>query len=145
MNKTRKAELRQILLQNRQEVVSDLDRKRRDMKERGESRGMYSFGRTDDSADDCSQFDTEDNIDIRLIEAKRNILKSIDQALTRLGMGQYGCCADCNGEISAVRLKALPFAVRCKDCEEIREDKENRERTSLLKDPFASLGKDLGF
>ena len=35
---------------------------------------------------------------------------------------------ECGEEIAEKRLRALPFAVRCKDCEEAREVAERRER-----------------
>jgi len=34
--------------------------------------------------------------------------------------GTYGICDDCGDEIGLERLKALPFAVRCVDCESRR-------------------------
>lgn len=37
-------------------------------------------------------------------------------------------CEDCGGDISGRRLRALPFARRCKDCEEAREGVMLRER-----------------
>jgi RNA polymerase-binding transcription factor DksA len=47
--------------------------------------------------------------------------KRINEALNRLEEGKYGYCFECGEEISEARLRALPFAVRCKDCEEARE------------------------
>ena len=35
---------------------------------------------------------------------------------------------ECGDEIAKARLRALPLAVRCKDCEEARETAEHRER-----------------
>ena len=32
--------------------------------------------------------------------------------------GRYGLCFECGEQIAHTRLRALPFAVRCKDCEE---------------------------
>ena len=47
----------------------------------------------------------------------------------RLEEGNYGYCFECGDEIAEQRLRALPFAVRCKDCEEAREVAEQRERS----------------
>ena len=55
-------------------------------------------------------------------------LTKVDAAIRRLGEGSYGDCFECGDEISEARLRALPFAVRCKDCEEARETAEQRER-----------------
>ena len=52
---------------------------------------------------------------------KAETLNKINEALARLEDGRYGLCFECGDEIAEARLRALPFAVRCKDCEEARE------------------------
>jgi DnaK suppressor protein len=64
---------------------------------------------------------------------KAETLTKINDALRRLDEGAYGYCADCGGEISDKRLRALPFAVRCKDCEEGREMAVEREKVLAQK------------
>ena len=64
---------------------------------------------------------------------KAETLTKINDALHRLEEGAYGYCADCGGEISDKRLRALPFAVRCKDCEEGREMAVEREKVLAQK------------
>jgi DnaK suppressor protein len=69
----------------------------------------------------------------KMLEERRRELLSevqgrIDAALRRLEEGTYGDCFECGDQISEARLRALPFAVRCKDCEEARETAEQRER-----------------
>ena len=59
---------------------------------------------------------------------KSETLNKINEALRRLEEGTYGNCFECGDEIAEARLRALPFAVRCKDCEEARETAEQRER-----------------
>jgi RNA polymerase-binding transcription factor DksA len=44
------------------------------------------------------------------------VLDEIDDALGRIDAGTYGLCARCGQPISAPRLAALPYAVRCVDC-----------------------------
>ena len=56
---------------------------------------------------------------------------------------QYTCQrGECEQEISSARLRALPFAVRCKDCEEAREMAQQRERIQARRGS-ASLGFDM--
>ena len=57
----------------------------------------------------------------RLGEAERLEVRRIDAALETLERGGYGTCATCGAAIEARRLKALPWALRCTDCEEARE------------------------
>ena len=46
-------------------------------------------------------------------------------------------------EIHEARLRALPFAVRCKDCEEARETAERRERMQAQKRGSSALFYDM--
>lgn len=52
-----------------------------------------------------------------LIERAEYRLKAIQAALARLERGRYGECEDCGLEIPLERLRALPFAIRCVDCQ----------------------------
>jgi RNA polymerase-binding transcription factor DksA len=69
-----------------------------------------------------------------LSRVKAETRSRIDIALARLDEGSYGTCAECAGEIAGRRLRALPFAMRCQDCEDRREqceqerDAEARQR-----------------
>jgi len=54
------------------------------------------------------------------LERAESRLRLIDQALARVENGTYGICVDCGDEIGLERLKVLPFAVRCVDCESRR-------------------------
>lgn len=55
-------------------------------------------------------------------------LTQVNEALGRLDDGTYGHCFECGEDISEARLRALPFAVRCRECEEARETADRRER-----------------
>lgn len=48
-------------------------------------------------------------------------LAMIEGAISRLDQDIYGFCFDCGYPIPENRLMALPFAVRCKKCQEQRE------------------------
>jgi RNA polymerase-binding transcription factor DksA len=45
-------------------------------------------------------------------------LKLVDAALDRLALGAFGRCQVCGCLIAARRLHAVPWAVRCLECEE---------------------------
>ena len=66
------------------------------------------------------------------IQMKAETLDQINPALSRLDEGAYGYCLECGEEIPELRLRALPFAIRCKDCEEALEVAEERVRDRLL-------------
>ena len=63
-----------------------------------------------------------------LIRMKSETLQRVREALVRLDAGEYGDCADCGGEIAEPRLRALPFAVRCRACEALHEQHAAREQ-----------------
>ena len=53
-----------------------------------------------------------------MVEITSRKLQDIEGALDRLESGAYGKCSDCGAEISAARLRAIPSAERCRDCQE---------------------------
>jgi len=61
-------------------------------------------------------------LDFALCEMKSHTLERIHDALHRLEEGSYGHCVDCETQITKARLQALPFAERCRDCQEGREE-----------------------
>jgi DnaK suppressor protein len=124
MARERYAELKQILEDRRREILSQVQEKMRDVRAlgaSGEGQGVLD-------AAEASEADIQDDIELALIQLKSETLHKIEEALARLDEKTYGYCFECGDEISERRLRALPFAVRCKDCEEAREIAEQRER-----------------
>ena len=124
MPQERYLELRKILEERRREILSEVQEKMRDVRAEGasgEGQGVLD-------AAESSEADIQDDIEFALIQMKSETLNKITDALARLEQGDYGNCFDCGEEIAEKRLRALPFAVRCKDCEEAREIQEQRQR-----------------
>lgn len=71
---------------------------------------------------DWSVIDLSEDINLRRLGTNRDTLMKIESALVKLKEHTYGVCDDCGEEISAERLKVLPFATRCRDCQEDREE-----------------------
>ena len=90
-----------------------------------------------------AEAEVQDSIEIALIQMKGEALQRVREALIRLGAGEYGYCAECEGEISEKRLRALPFAVRCTACEEAHEQDVARERRGVSPEGFRSVFSDL--
>jgi DnaK suppressor protein len=63
-------------------------------------------------------------VDFALMQMKSETLRRIDEAIHRLEDGSYGVCAECENEIPAARLRALPFAELCRDCQQALETSE---------------------
>ena len=121
-NRRRNHELRRTLEDRRRELMYEVQGRIRD------GRRDYTNEREVLDAGESSEVDIQDDIEFALIQMKAETLKRIDAALRRLDEGTYGECFECGDEIAGARLRALPFAVRCKDCEEAREAAQLRER-----------------
>jgi RNA polymerase-binding transcription factor len=61
---------------------------------------------------------------VGLIERCEEKLKAIDAAFSRLERGRYGICEKCKQEIPIERLKAMPFAAYCIDCQKKRNERK---------------------
>ncbi len=117
---TRHAHLRDILLGRRRELREEVERRIRD-------------GRTDRALDVCDELELSDadisrEVAVALLQMKAETLQLIENALRRLEVGDYGNCLHCAAQISETRLRALPFAVRCRECEEHRERVQAQNR-----------------
>src|SRR6187397_2308635 len=135
MKRGRYDELKGILEERRREIMSEVQGRMRDV--RAEGAGSTVQGVLD--AAESSELDIQDEIEFALIQMKAETLNKIDEALRRLEEATYGYCFECGEEISERRLRALPFAVRCKDCEEAREVKQQRDRLMAQRRGAASL------
>jgi DnaK suppressor protein len=126
-------ELKKMLEERRRELLSEVQGKIRDVRaESGKERDVLDQG-------ESSEVDIQEDIEFALIQMKSETLNKINEALRRLDEGTYGNCFECGEEIAEPRLKALPFAVRCKDCEEARETAEQRERMLARKSGSSTL------
>ena len=81
--------------------------------------------KTPDALDE-TQLATERELATRNLERESKLLRSVRQALSRIEEGTYGLCLNCEEEISAKRLKALPWTSLCIQCQQQADD--NRER-----------------
>ena len=128
-------ELKQMLLSRRRELQAQVQDKMRDVRSTGEVTKLSEVF----DAGESSEADIQEDIELALIQMKSETLSRVDDALARLEQGNYGNCFECGEEIAEKRLKALPFAVRCKDCEEAKENAEQRERQVAARRGASSL------
>src|SRR5688572_33231693 len=139
-NASRYNELRQMLNERRRQIHAEVQGKMRDVRAEGTWGGKLNEVL---DAVESSEADIQDEIEFALIQMKSETLNKINDALVRLEQGSYGNCFDCGEEIAEKRLRALPFAVRCKDCEEAREAAEQRQRQIAARRGAASLFLDM--
>jgi DnaK suppressor protein len=134
-SRTRYQDLKQMLEARRREMHAEVQGKMRDVRAEG------TRGKLNEVLDavESSEADIQEEIEFALIQMKSETLNKINDAMARLEQGDYGNCFDCGEEIAENRLRALPFAVRCKDCEEAKEVAEQRERHQAQRRGASSL------
>jgi DnaK suppressor protein len=69
-----------------------------------------------------------EDIDFALAQMQAETRDKIHAALERLTSCEYGICEGCHQEIPMPRLGALPFATRCRGCQERAEEVALRAR-----------------
>jgi DnaK suppressor protein len=138
--RSRYSDLRLMLDARRREIQAEVQGKMRGVRAEGTWGGKMNevF-----DAVESAEADIQEDIEFALVQMKSETLNKINDALVRLEHGEYGNCFDCDEEIAEKRLRALPFAVRCKDCEEAREAVEQRERQLAARRGTASLFLDM--
>lgn len=129
-------ELKRILEERRREILCEVQERIRDTRvadTHAPAKEVLDMG-------ESSNRDIQEDIEFALIQLKAETLGKIDKALLRLEQDTYGYCFECGTEISERRLRALPFALCCKDCEEAREFANERARLLAARkawDPWA--------
>jgi DnaK suppressor protein len=133
---SRYSDLKLMLEERRRHIQAEVQGKMRDVRTDGAWGGKLNEVL---DAVESSEADIQGDIELALLQMKSETLNKINDALARLEQGDYGNCFDCGEEIAGKRLRALPFAVRCKDCEEARENAEQRERQNVARRGTSSL------
>jgi len=140
ISRTRYNELKKMLEDRRRELQAEVQGKMRGVREEGTWGGKLNEVL---DAVESAEADIQEDIEFALVQMKSETLNKVNDALARLERGDYGFCYECGEEIGEKRLRALPFAVRCKDCEEARETAEQRERQQAQRRGASSLFLDM--
>jgi RNA polymerase-binding transcription factor len=135
---TRYEDLKRMLILRQRELLTELHGKMRQVRTEGAEQDRAGLDPAD-TADIAAQ----DDVEFALIQMKAETATKINDALLRLEAGTYGLCFECGEEIAQPRLRALPFAARCKDCEEAIETSQERDRAQARR-ASSALGFELG-
>jgi DnaK suppressor protein len=113
--------IKDMLVKMREELVQEIARRTKATTEAG----VQDIG---DILDSVSEERTRE-LDMILTDREKRKLHQIDEALDRIEESTYGLCEDCGVKIPKARLKVLPFARYCVECQEKteREEKYTRE------------------
>jgi DnaK suppressor protein len=120
----RNATMRRALIKRREEIVKEA---KAEISKyiRGETKQLVDTALDDG---DWSIIDLSEDISLKQLSTHRETLLKIDESLRKLNEGTYGKCEDCGEDISAERLRVLPFAIYCRECQEKREQIEEMDR-----------------
>jgi RNA polymerase-binding transcription factor DksA len=112
----RDVELKRMLTARRDEILGrvkhGIDEARADLV--GHDDAVLDEGET-------SSVNIQQDVAFAIIQMNAETLRLLDAALLRLDHGAYGQCVECRQAIAEQRLRALPFVVRCRDCEDAYE------------------------
>jgi DnaK suppressor protein len=137
---SRYSDLKSMLEDRRRELQAEVQGKMRGVREEGTWGGKLNEVL---DAVESAEADIQEDLEFALVQMKSETLNKVNDALVRLDQGSYGNCFECGEEIAEKRLRALPFAVRCQDCEVARETAEQRERQLTARRGTSSLFLDM--
>ena len=100
--------LKQRLLQERERLLEQLGRSR-ESDNNGSGCGNHI-------ADDATET-FEQSKDVSLQRNQTGLLEQVEYSLHKFEQGTYGICESCGAPIDRARLKALPYALYCLECQ----------------------------
>jgi RNA polymerase-binding protein DksA len=75
---------------------------------------------------DMSADTYERELSMNMVSNEQEILYQIDDALKRLDDGSFGICQQCSQPITMSRLKVVPYASLCINCQRVKEQKNTK-------------------
>ena len=75
---------------------------------------------------DVAEGSIENEIKLTLTGIQKKNISDLEEALSRLKIGNYGTCQECEKPISEKRLLAKPESIFCIKCQEKREKESRR-------------------
>lgn len=126
MNKRDLERFKKLLLKKREDIITEMSNITKDTlsKSQREASGDlsgYSFHMADQASDN---YDRE--FSLNLASDNQKVIYAIDEALGRIKDKTYGRCLQCHKEITRKRLRAVPHAILCIDCQRKEEAKRKR-------------------
>ncbi len=125
LSKEQLKQFRQLLLTERARVVSELKSITQDASKSPRDASGDLSGYTVHMADMAT--DThERELSMNVASTEQEVIYQIDDALKRMDAGTYGICESCTKPIPMNRLKAVPHATMCIECQRLKELKDKR-------------------
>ena len=127
LSKIQLKQLRQLLIAERAKLAGEIKSIARDAstspRDASGDLSAYTVHMADMAAD---TYDRE--LSMNLVSGEQEVLYEMDDALKRFDDGSYGTCQECNKPIVMSRLKAVPWASMCIECQRLKEKKQKQKR-----------------
>jgi len=122
----KKAPKKKSQLKKYGELYAALTEKRKHLteglsKSKAEVKGFSTVDGSRDYADVAQRAYTKEFL-YSLSAAERRLLQLVDEARLRIEEGEYGFFANCGKEVQPKRLKAIPWARHCIQCQELWDE-----------------------
>lgn len=125
LTKTQLKQFHQLLIAERAKVAGEIksiaQETSKSPREASGDLSAYTVHMADMAADTY-----ERELSMDLVSNEQAVLYQIDDALKRMDEGAYGVCQQCNKPITMTRLKAVPYASLCIQCQRLKEQKDKR-------------------
>jgi len=114
---------KKLINKRKSEIMYDInhiseDTLKKSLKDASGDISGYAFHMADVATDN---YDREFSLGIASNE--RKLIYELDDAVKRIEDGTFGFCEDCKSLIAKTRLKAIPYARLCLNCQQKREKK----------------------
>jgi len=106
-----------------------LERKRAELVRILQMRDGIEIEKSADQMDEI-QYALERDLAIRNVDRDSKLLRRVNAALRRIQDGSFGACVECESQIGAKRLAALPWALRCIQCENAADQEARADLAS---------------
>jgi len=115
--------LKEMLLERRGLMATDANSIEQEALNKGAGKASGELSSVPFHMADVGSENYEREFMLGILESEGAELRLIDDALRRIERGEYGMCQseDCDKSISLARLKALPHARYCIECQKKRE------------------------
>jgi DnaK suppressor protein len=119
LQKTISGEMERRLRARKEEIIGFI---KKEMKKSMAAESRQAMGAGHEECD-CAFSSHSDYMHFMNLSSQHVIMRQIERALLKIEEGSYGLCEECETEIAEERLRILPVAVYCRDCQELLEER----------------------
>jgi RNA polymerase-binding protein DksA len=116
------AQFKKLLLSLREKLVGKVDYMQGEALKQSRQDASGDLSNVPIHMADVGTDNYERELMIELIQSGEESVRNIDSALERIEEGTFGICELCAKKINKERLKAVPYAKLCIDCQREEED-----------------------